>query len=195
MKAVDFLMFVEDNPTFISRTCRKLRILNSEYTVTEIRGIVISAIYESKEPNKKGIYLKALNRILEEKGLVYKGKELYKPTIRSSDNDEGLIEVASFQDYNSKQSVRPEEKVNKLLENSDLTQDEVFVMALTFGLSTPKSLHGKYKKILDNIEEMYYHKILRIQEIAAIMDRSPREISSLKKTAIKKLEKNKDATR
>lgn len=184
---LDFQSFVKKNRVFINKTCNRLQALNREYSPTEIRGIVFSAIFNSKDLNKKGIYLSALNRILDEKGLTYRKNKLYKPTIRATENDEQLVDIASFQKYNHQHDENMQDKVASLLSESDLTQDEVFVTALSFGLSTPYNLQGKYKEMLDNIEDMYYHRLLKKKEIANIMGLTVRGVNDLQKKAFKKL--------
>ena len=186
MNLNDFNLFLEEFKSQLKSITYSLLKKNQDYTESEINNMVKTAIWQSKnkKPTLKEIYLNVLNRILEEKGLSYNQGELTSPFVKI--DEPGMLENNGEYDALKKQ---PFEVIDEIFNLTDLTQDEVFVTALSFNMSTPEALKGKYKKILDNIEGVYYIRTLTIKEIAMIMEISPKKVISLKKTAFAKMEK------
>lgn len=182
----DYNTYAQKHQIKIIQIARRLWSKNREYTIKEIESMIHSEIWGYKEVTRityKGLYLATLNRILDEKGYKYKESKPFNPIIAMEDTSNLLpqdyYDVINKTDYGF--------IIEDFLDNSELNQDEVFVMALSFGLSTPKALKGQYRKTLDNIEAIYYHRLLTQKEIAGIMEIPVPTVKKLREKAFEKL--------
>lgn len=177
--------FMNGKMEIIHKVTRRLHIKNLDYDYHEIKNMVLTAIFESEnEPTSHQLYLMVLHRILEEKGYQYKGNELLKISVNVEDSQQ----LENHCDKKEPKEINATEVLNDLFCSANLTQEEVFVMALSQGLDTPPCLGGEYKKILDHISLEYYIRPLTKKEIAAIMRMSVAKIDKLKSTAMKKIQ-------
>ena len=176
--------YIFKNQAQINRIINRIRFKNVDYSIYEIKGMIHTAIWETDNPNERGIYLAVLNRVLQEKGYRYKDSVAQRPLVNLDDMSNLSTEG------NVSQPFAPDmlEQVDQIFVGAGLDQDEVFVTSLSFGLSTPEPLTGEYKKILDNIEDLYYIRSLTKQEISNVIKKNIREVDTIRKSAIKKLE-------
>ena len=182
----DYNIYAQKHQVKITQIARRLWLKNREYTIKEIESMIHSEIWEYKKVTKitfKGLYLATLNRILDEKGYKYKENKLFNPIVAIEDTS-NLIPQNYYDGINKTDYSFI---IEDFFDNSELNQDEVFVMALSFGLSTPKELKGHYRKQLDNIEDVYYSRLLTQKEIAGIMQIPIPTVKKLRKEAFRKL--------
>ena len=184
MNAKEIKDYLDNNSEVIQKVVNRILYKNQDYNAGEIRNMAITALLDSKIPTQKELYLKVLNRVLEEKGYKYNKNELVNPLVRAEETSQ-LENNPMPEDFDNESF----ELLDEVFANADLTQEEVFVTALSFNLSTPVALKGKYKKILDNIEDVYYNRILTKKEIASIMKVSVRQMERYRSIAFEKMEK------
>jgi len=181
--------FLNDKNGLINKITNRLLSQNSDYTREQIYSMVVSDIWEKideeKNLSEKSIYLSTLNRVLEEKGLRYRGKDLYSPLVRT---EYDILSIESDEDFYHKINKSDFSFATDTM-LSVLSQPEIMVIALSYGLSTPAPLSGKHKKFLDNVEDTYYSRKLTHKEIAAIMGLTVNRMLSVKNKAFKKLVK------
>lgn len=184
MNLKDLKKYIIENKTTIDKIVSSLNKKNTDYNKETIYNMVLTTISLSKSQNpcKKEIYLQTLERILNEKGLSYINGNLSSPFVNLTPQD--IENYFSEEDKNNCSSI-----VNEIILESGLTQTEVFVTALNFSLPSPVNLTGKYKEILDNMEEIYYMRSLTQKEISMITNISIFELNKIKKQAFKKMEK------
>jgi len=127
--------------------------------------MTITSLYESYSKEKKinfmNIYTKTLNRILEEKGFKYINERpinilSHEPII---DNQDKYYEFINRHFLKS--------LINMAFRDTGLTQEEIFILSLSFNLDTPDDLKGEYKDKLDNIEPLYYMRKLNYKKTIA----------------------------
>jgi len=186
MNTKDFHIFIKDNKKLIEKIAWKIFSNNPEYTLDDIKDMVTTSIFELEKPTEIAIYYKTLHRVLGEKGYKIYNNEIVKLEIPIEEIDrlepsEGYNDFINKPDYTF--------VIDSLFSQANLTQDETFVIALCNGLSTPCALKGKYKKILDNIDHIYYTRALTQKEICSITKFPPRKLKKINKKAMKKLEK------
>lgn len=159
----------------------KILRVNPEYSRQDIQAMSDTALWENPKLKPNDVYYPILNRVLEEKGFRYKGSELSKPIINVGVEGKVSIKLKGI-DYQA--------LVNSLILKAKLTQKEIFVLSLSSGLSTPRALKGEYKRTLDNIEDLYYSRPLRRNEIAKLAKISISDVARICKKAMEKLSEN-----
>ena len=140
-----------------------------------------TAVWENPKLSSRGVYLSILNRILEEKGFEYRGNATTKPLVNVESDGRAPVTLGD-PDY--------QVLVNELFINAKLTQKEIFILSLSFGLSTPNALSGEYKETLDSMEDLYYFRPLKRREVAKIANIATPEVSKICKQAIGKINEN-----
>lgn len=183
MNAKEIKNYLKHNAETIHKVVNRILSKNKDYYPKEIYNMVVTALWDSKNPTQKELYLKVLNRVLEEKGFRYNKNKLVNPLVN-------IEEIPQLENNSKEDDLSPEayKLLDEIFSNANLTQEEVFVTALSHSLSTPDVLKGNYKKILDNIEDIYYSRALTKKEIASIMKVNIRQMEKYKKSAFEKME-------
>ena len=177
----DFHTYVSTHSRQINSLAKRLQYYNQDYSTDTIVGMLKTAIWESENVTLKGLYFTVLNRILEEKGCIYTGKEFVKLTVPL---EEGLTSDPIVTDWGK---IDYQTMLDDILSQSKLEEVEVFVIAASNQLSTPSSLTGKYKKIMDNLDCLYNIRPLTHKEIATLIGTTPHNVSSIKQKAMAKI--------
>jgi len=183
------LDIIEKNKPLIRKIATRLCKQNQDYTYDDISRMTITSLYESYSKEKKinfiDIYTKTLNRILEEKGFKYINE---KPINILS--NEPIVENQNkkYYDLINKHSIKS--LIDMAFKNTKLTQEEIFIISLSFNLDTPDALKGEYKNKLDNIEPIYYMRKLTKKEIAKIAGMTPSQVARIQKKALMKMEQH-----
>lgn len=168
---------------WIEKISYQIHAKNPEYSLSEIKSMVMTSTWELGEgASHKGIYLRTISRILEEKGYEYTKNGFQKACVSTS----AITEVQSpYYDMINNAS-RAKELASILVNNSHLTDNQMFVLACVYKIE-PHFADDKYQKILEGIAPHLDSRKLSNKEIGELLGVASSKVTSIKQKALKKL--------